>query len=341
MKCKLSVVVVTWNVRDLVCVCLVRLYEELEGVDAEVIVVDNASTDGTVAAIRRSFPQVRVLANTVNAGFPVANNQALSVARGEYVLFLNPDTEVGAGAVKGCLGALERDPRLGVVGCKLVLEDGSVQLECARRPYLLRHMAAELLYLHMLFPRSRIFGDHLLGYWDHEGERDVEAISGAFMLARRSVVSAVGGLPADLFMYHEDLAFCLRVQRAGWRIRYLGQFTTLHRWQGSSRRSSEALALLEGESKVRLVREAQGPAAGVIARLLFAVRCILRLTVGGVGSLLLGRGRLPARYPRVFDWRTHALQLVWAVWPARVAHRVPRPPAGAGGVAPPLVAPGR
>jgi GT2 family glycosyltransferase len=331
--CKLSVILVTWNVRDLVRACLDRLYVELDGVDAEVIVVDNASTDGTVAMIRREFPQVRVLDNASNVGFPLANNQALAHARGEYVLFLNPDTEVGPGAVTGCIAALDADPTIGVAGCKLVLEDGGVQWECARRHYLLRHLLMEVFYLHMLFPRSRIFGDHLLGHWDHEGERDVEAISGAFMMTRRGVVEEVGGLPAELFMYHEDLGFCIRVVRAGWRIRYLGQYSTLHRWRGSSRSSSRALALLEGECKLRLIRDAQGRFAAAIGRGVYAVRCALRLVGGGIGSVALSRTSLPHRYPSVFDWRTHGLQLVWALFPWLVANRMPRPPAGEAGAA--------
>jgi GT2 family glycosyltransferase len=323
---KLSVVIVTWNVRELVPACLDALFAETRGLAIEVIVVDNASTDQTVETVRVRYPAVRVVANEINVGFPRANNQGIAQACGDYILFLNPDTEVGPGSVRACVAALDADAAVGVVGCKLVFEDGTTQAECARRPYLLRHLAMELLYLHMLFPRSRVFGDHLLGHWDHEGERDVEAISGAFMLCRRSVVEQTGGLPDDVFMYHEDLAFCLRVRRAGSRIRYLGQVSTLHRFRGSSRKSSQALALLEGESKLRLIRDAQGPAAAAAGRALFGVRCALRLVGGGLGSLLLGRTSLAARYPRVFDWRTHGLQLVWTLAPWIVEHRVPRPP---------------
>lgn len=329
--CRLSVLIVTWNVRDLVCACLAAIERTASGITYEVIVVDNDSTDGTVEEIRWRFPAVTVLPNTENIGFPAANNQALERASGEYVLFLNPDTEVGADTLRGCMAVLDSNTDVAVVGCKLVLEDGTIQRECARRPYLLRHLAAELLYLHMLFPDSRLFGDHLMGYWDHEGERDVEAISGAFMMARRHVVEQVGGLPEEVFMYHEDLAFCLRVRREGWRIRYAGQYTTLHRWRASSGKSTAALSLLEGEAKVRLVREAEGLGAGVAARGLFALRCASRTVVGGAASLLLGRTALPRSYPRVFDWRTHALQFTWAVAPRLVSSRIPVTPAERGG----------
>ena len=336
---KLSVLIVTWNVRELLDACLDALQREVQGVAHEVIIVDNASSDGTVTMLRERYPDVRVVANAENVGFPLANNQALRLARGEYVLYLNPDTEVGPGSVRGCIAALDADPMVGMAGCKLVLEDGSIQLECARRPYLLRHLLMEVLYLHMLFPRSRIFGDHLLSWWDHEGERDVDAICGAFMLARREAAMQIGGLPAEVFMYHEDLAFCVRLRRAGWRIRYLGQFSTLHRWRGSSRKSAAKLALLEGEYKLQLLRDTQGEWYARIARPIFALRCAVRLAVGGALSLLLGWSEFARRYPRVLDWRTHGLQLVWAVLPRVVAHQVPRPPQSAVRAGAPAVEP--
>ncbi|HUF52048.1 MAG TPA: glycosyltransferase family 2 protein [Longimicrobiales bacterium] len=321
---ELSVLIVSWNVRDLLCSCIDALHRELDGIAAEIIVVDNASADDTVATLRARYPEIRVIANRDNVGFPLANNQALRLARGEYVLYLNPDTEVGPGSVRGCMAALRADARLGMAGCKLVLEDGSIQLECARRPYLLRHMAMEVLYLHMLLPRSRIFGDHLMAWWDHEGERDVEAICGAFMLVRRAAAEQIGGLPEEVFMYHEDLAFCIRLRRAGWRIRYLGQYSTLHRWRGSSRRSTAKLALLEGEYKIQLLRETQGPWHARAGRVLFAVRSASRLALGALLALSLGWTELGRRFPRVLDWRTHGLQLVWAIAPPLVAHMVPR-----------------
>lgn len=319
---KLSVIVVSWNVRDLVLACLESLHKEIAGISAEVIVVDNASSDETVAAVAGAYPDTEIIANRENVGFPRANNQALARATGEYVLFLNPDTVVGAGSVRACLDELEADPAIGMAGCRLELEDGTVQLECARRPYLLRHLVIETFYLHMLRPQSRIFGDHLLSYWDHRGVRDVEAICGAFMLARTSAARDIGGLPDEVFMYHEDLAFCLRMQRAGWRIRYRGDVMTLHRWRGSSSRSTARLALLEGVYKLALIREAQGPVAAAAGRVVFAVRCALRASVAAL-TAPFPLHRLRRRHPRVFDLRTHLMQLVWAVAPFAVARHVP------------------
>jgi N-acetylglucosaminyl-diphospho-decaprenol L-rhamnosyltransferase len=324
---KLSVIIVTsWNVRDLVLACLSALERATTDIPHETIVVDNASTDDTVAAVRAQYPDVRIIMNATNRGFSAANNQALAVARGQYVLFLNPDTEVGVDAIRACVSELDADASVGLTGCKLVLEDGRVQLECARRAYLLRHLLLEVFYLHMLLPRSRICGDQLMSWWDHEGVRDVEAISGAFMCARTAVARDVGGLPEDVFLYHEDLSFCLRVRRAGWRIRYRGDVSTLHRWRGSTRKHTQFFALLEGAYKQALIREAQGRVAGAVARVVFAVKCAVRVVIASCGAVL-PIGRVRQRYPRVFDLRTHLLQVAWAVAPFSVAHLTTTVPA--------------
>lgn len=324
----LSVIIVAWNIRELLIPCLDALYAQAGDVSFEVLVVDNASADGTVEAVRRRFPDVVIIENPANVGFPKANNQALRLARGRYVLFLNPDTEVGPGTIEACVAELERDPDIGMVGCRLDLPDGSIQYDCARNPYLLRHLAAELLWLHMLLPRNRFFAHHVIGEWDHLDTCDVEAICGAFMMVRRSVAEAVGGLPDELFMYHEDAAFCLRVRRTGWRIRYLADVWTKHYFQKSTLKSDARMYLLECESKVRLIRDGQGPIYAAVARGLFAVRSVVRTVVAAAGAAVTWVPRfdqLVARYPRVFHLERHALQLLWAIAPAATIRRFFRP----------------
>ena len=131
-----SVVVVAYRTRDLVLRCLRTVYER-GGVPLEVILVDNASGDGTVEAVRDAFPQVTVVANTENVGFPRACNQALRVARGRYILYLNSDAFIGEGTLARCVQELESDPEVGIVGCRLVLPDGRTQLEGGRNTYAL------------------------------------------------------------------------------------------------------------------------------------------------------------------------------------------------------------
>lgn len=320
----LSILIVTWNVRDLVLACIDSIHADPDAPPLEIIVVDNASDDGTAAALVQKYPDVRVLANTQNVGFPRANNQALQVACGQYVLFLNPDTEVHPGTLGACVDELRANPDVGLTGCRLEYADGSVQFEGARKAYRFRHLIYELLYLHVLFPRSRVFADHNMGHWDHRDTRDVEAVSGAFMMVPRTLALSIGGLPEELFMYHEDLSFCLRIRRAGYRVRYLGDVRTIHHCGQSSRSSSAPLGLLEVECKHRFVLEADGPAWAAATRALLGVRALLRLAVSAVGTLL--PTAWTKRYPRVFNARLYWMQLRWCVRPQSVSAQMPRMP---------------
>lgn len=321
---RLSILIVGWNVADLLRVCLESVQRTAQGFSYEVIVVDNASTDGSSAMVEHEFPWVQLIRNRLNVGFPRANNQALAVAHGEFVLYLNPDTRVDPDTLATCMAELDADPAVGMVGCRLDLPDGRIQYESARRTYHLRHLLYESLYLHMFFPRSRIFGDYLYGWWDHRDRRDVEAIAGAFMMVRRHIAQEIGGLPDDLFMFHEDVSFCLRLLKRGWRIRYLGDVGTLHFSGQSSARSELRLDLLRAECRFMQIREADGGAAAFIGRVVWALASLIRLVISFGAPLVPGAAR---KYPKVFDTRAHWFQIIWCLAPAVLSHRLPRPPA--------------
>ncbi len=317
----LSVIVVTWNCLDLVLDALAAVEAGSGDLAVEVILVDNASADGTVDAVEARFPSARVVANRENVGYPRANNQGLALASGRHVLFLNPDTEVATGTLERCVAELDAHPELGAVGCKALFPDGSTQVECARRHYRLRHLLWEAFYLHVVFPQSPVFAHQVMGDWDHEGDRDVEALVGAFMMVRREAALEIGGMPDEVFMYHEDLAFCLRLEKKGWGVRYLGSVSMLHHHRGSSSRSRSPLELLEGEVRVRLVRERSGLLAGAAARVLFGVRQLCRLAAAIPFRAVPSLRR---RYPQVAAVGKQATLLAWTVAPGVVHRRLRR-----------------
>jgi GT2 family glycosyltransferase len=321
----LSIIIVTsMGIRDLVLRCLGSIYERAApDLPLEVLVVDNASRDGTVQAIREHFPQVRVFENDSNLGFAPANNQALPYAQGRYILYLNPDTEVGEGTLQTCVGELERDSSVGMVGCRLMLADGRIQYEGGRRAQRISHLVWDAVWLHMFFPRHPVFAGAIIGDWDHRGVRDVEAISGAFMMVRRSIAQQLGALPTDLFLYHEDLSFCLRVQQGGHRIVYRGDVEITHYCNQSTKRSRARWDLLEGEVKTLLIRERSGLPAALVARGVFAVRSLVRLGISLFGWLP-GMRSFRERYPRQFQTHVHALLLVWCFLPWAVRPLMPR-----------------
>ncbi|MEE8148633.1 MAG: glycosyltransferase family 2 protein [Longimicrobiales bacterium] len=320
----LSIVIVTWNSRDDVLRCLDAVESGKPALDVEVVLVDNASSDDTVSAVRSRYPHVRIVENSTNRGFPRANNQGLEIARGRHILLLNPDTQVGSDTVGTCVETLDVEAEVGAVGCRLLYPDGSVQYECARRAYRLAHLVWEAFYLHVIFPRNRVFAHQLMGDWDHTGVRDVEAISGAFFMARREVFDAVARVPDAVFMYHEDLSLCLKIRERGWRIRFRGDVSTVHHHGRSAGQSSLALHLLEGPVRVLLIQARAGRFAGAAARVLFAFRGGVRLVLSVLGWLIPGTARLRRERPRAFDPRVHLDQILWALLPWAVRDRMPR-----------------
>ncbi len=233
-----SVIIVNYNVREYLANALESLRPALKGIRSEIIVVDNASTDGSVAMLRRSFPRIRLIASPENLGFARANNLAIREARGRYLLLVNPDTVVQEDTVRVMRAHLDEHPDVGLAGCKILNPDGTFQL-AARRSFPTPWVAASrLLGLSRLFPKSRRFGRYNLTYLDPDATYDVDAVSGSFMFVRREVIESVGGLDERFFMYGEDLDWCYRIGQAGWKVRYVHATSIIHFKGESTRRSS-------------------------------------------------------------------------------------------------------
>lgn len=242
--CDLSIIIVSWNTRSLLDACLRSLAAGAGGLTLETIVVDNASSDGTPAWVAEHFPQVRLIANPGNLGFAQANNQALAVCRGRFILLLNPDTEVIADALPALVRWAEAHPEVGLIGPQLRSPDGRIQFVCARST----PTALDWFYytsgLGRLFGQTRLFGKLMLSYWDHADSREVEALAGAAMLLPRRTLEVVGGLDESWPMYLEDLDYCARVRRAGWPIHYLASAVIVHHGGQSSQQVSTLTRLL-------------------------------------------------------------------------------------------------
>ena len=234
----LSIVIVNYNVRDFLHHALVSLQKASKGLRAEIFVVDNASDDGSVEMVRRRFPKIQLIANKQNLGFAKANNLALQQARGEYILLINPDTVVEENTLRTMLGFLRDHPDAGLAGCKILSPDGSFQPAC-RRSFPTPWVAfTKITGLSNLFPRSSLFARYNLTYKSVEESYEVDAVSGSFMMVRRNVYDTVGGLDEAFFMYGEDLDWCYRIQRAGWRIYYVHATQIIHYKGESTKRSS-------------------------------------------------------------------------------------------------------
>jgi len=230
-----SIVIVNWNVRELLRACLASIESSRGGLDVEVIVVDNASTDGSPEMVRAAFPAATVIANADNRGFAAANNQGIARATGRHVMLLNPDTRWPADGLATLVGAVDREPTIGAAGPKLLDADGAtIQYWCARRLPRALDAIAEYGKLDALLPNSRLARRQLMGEWDHADARDVECLSGACLLVRRTAIDAVGGLDEGYPLYFEDTDWCRRIGAAGWRLRYVASAELIHIGQQSS-----------------------------------------------------------------------------------------------------------
>jgi asparagine synthase (glutamine-hydrolysing) len=264
---ELSIVIVNWNTRDILRDCLASIRRHMDGVSYETLVVDNASSDGSADMVATEFPEVRLLRNETNTGFGRANNQAMRAARGRWFLLLNSDTELLDSSVPELLQRVKQLPDLGAAHCKMLLPDDRVQHSTGRFASL-RLSLLEDLGLYKLLPRERRADVLLNGYWDHEDERDVDWISGAFMLLPREVFEKTGGFDERLFMYGEDVEWCQRIRANGWRIRHFPQAVIRHRDHASAdiRYGEKRIALcLERQSDLYVEQHGQAAGAAFMA----------------------------------------------------------------------------
>ena len=233
----LSVIVVNYNVRQFLENALTSILRAMEGVEGEVFVVDNASDDGSVEMVRAKFPNVILIENKENLGFARANNIALKQARGKYLLLINPDTVMQEDTLQVMLEFFRETPDAGLAGCKILNPDGTFELG-AHRSFPTPWVAFTKVFgLSALFPKSKLFGKYNLTYLSPDETYEVDAVSGSFMMITREAYERVGALDEIFFMYGEDLDWCYRVARAGYKVYYVHSTKIVHFKGESTRRS--------------------------------------------------------------------------------------------------------
>ena len=230
---KLSVIIVNYNVRYFLEQCLYSVRKAAEGIESEVFVVDNNSVDGSVKMLEDKFPEVRLIANKANHGFSRANNQAIQEASGEYVLLLNPDTVVEDDTFSKVVQFMDEHPDAGGLGVKMIDGKGKFLPESKRGLPTPDVAFYKIFGLSRFFPRSRIFGKYHLGYLDMDKVHEVDVLSGAFMLIRKSVIDEIGMLDETFFMYGEDIDMSYRITQAGYRNYYFPGTRIIH-YKGES-----------------------------------------------------------------------------------------------------------
>jgi GT2 family glycosyltransferase len=258
-----SVIVVSYQSRELLESCLGALELDAEDADTtrEIIVVDNASTDGTADMVRAEFPAVRLLELERNVGFGAGNNRGLAEATGRYVFLLNSDAFVHVGCTDELVAFMEEHPRCGAVGPRLWWEDGNVQRSCRGFPTVYR-LATEYLFLRKLAPRSRALNSFYCGGFDHDRQRQVEWLTGAAVLLRREALEAAGGgFDESFFLYSEEVDLLRRVHDAGWETWFDPRANAIHVWGGSTRKEPGPTFREQLRSHVRYLDKHEGRGA--------------------------------------------------------------------------------
>jgi GT2 family glycosyltransferase len=273
-----SIIIVNWNTKELLRACLRSVFEETRGVAFEVIVVDNASSDGSAEMTRSEFASAILVENAHNRGFAAANNQGLAVAEGRYALLLNSDTVVLDGAVQKTIAFADLHLDAAVVGCLVRNPDRSLQNTCFMFPSVLNFLLFAT-YVYRLFPRSRIFGREQMTWWKRDDARQVDVVTGCFMLVRKEAIEQVGSMDEAFFMYAEETDWCYRFKRFGWTCWFTPSAEIVHLGGGSAPKLSARRARITNASFVLYMSKHWSKPRAFAGRLMIALFYIVRLTV--------------------------------------------------------------
>lgn len=268
---KLSIVIVSWNTRDLLLECLTSVYATSMS-DIEVWVVDNASSDGTTDAVRQRFADVNVIVNHENGGFARANNQAIENCSGQYILLLNPDTKVLGQALIQLVDHLDHHPECGICGPMLLNPDNTLQESCYPFPTLAREFwrLSKLDHLHS-------YGIYPMKEWEIDHPREVDVIQGAAFLVRKKCLDQIGLLDEDYFIYTEEVDLCYRAKKARWKIEWIPDAKVIHYGGQSTQQVATKMFLMLYATKVIFFRKHYGIFAAWIYKMILLVCAIPRI----------------------------------------------------------------
>lgn len=294
---EVSVIIVSYNTRDLLRACIESLLCTEGNPEAlEIIVVDNASSDGSAALVAEQFPQVRLIVNPDNRGFGAACNQGLEIARGRYALILNADIRVQQGALGRLVAFMGTHPDAAVCGGQLRYPDGRIQPSCARE-LTLWWVFCEQSMLAKLFPRTRLFGGYWRTEWDFSATIETEQVMGACMMLRRPSPR----FDEAYFLYCEDTDLCYRVRQAGGKIYYVHDAIFIHHLGASGEPQRAQMVIYYNRGKERYFRKFHGAWQARLCRWLNKGGALLRVLVGITGTVLtLGKRAQLRRYTATF-----------------------------------------
>jgi len=303
-----AIIIVSYNTREMTLHCLHTLFDALPEINSEVWVVDNASVDGSVDAIREGFPQVQLIANVRNAGFGAANNQAMLQSKAEFFLLLNSDAFIEPDTISHLQDYLRRNPGVAVCGPRLHSKDGSLQISCFRFPSPARAWL-ENLWVSAAFAHHPVVGDYRR--WSHNTVRRVEFVVGACMIVRRVAYEQVGGFDETFFMYGEEADWQRRMHNAGWEVAFTPQARVTHLGGASGASQQPAIERHLFDSLDYYERKHHGISGLISLRCAMVVGCLLRVLLWSAASLRPKMRTLAFARAKMHSWLLLRQTLHW------------------------------
>jgi GT2 family glycosyltransferase len=304
-----SVIIVSWNAREYLTQCLATLTTGACRYPMEIIVVDNASSDGSADVVASMYPSVRIIRNSKNLGFAKANNIGISTSSGKYICLINSDVEVLTGCITQLVDYCDAHAETGMAGPRIIGSDGKLQRSCRGFPSLW-NMLCRALALDSLFPRFKLFTGYLLRHWPQDCLRRVDILTGCFWVVRREALNEVGLLDEIFFMYGEDMDWCKRFRDKGWAVAFVPSAEAIHYGGASSSNAPVRFYIERHRADLQYWRKHHSRASGVCY---FGISC-LHLLVRGIGYslafLLHSQGRSGYRYKAARSFGC----LKWMCW---------------------------
>lgn len=286
----LTISIVNTNNKVLLEECLSSVFENTSTISVEVYVIDNASNDGSAEMVRTGFPQVSLIENESRKGYAQNHNQALRKSKGRFVCILNEDIVIYPNALDRMVEFMDRHPDVGAIGPQVLRGDGvTIQLECGRKFPTLWTEFCEKTTLSRAFPKSRIFGDSRMGYWNHDDTREVDCLLGACMMVRREAIKEVGLLDEQFFMYGEDVEWPHRIKRGGWKIIFFHNAQVLHYGAQTNKRQPRRMGVEAFNSRYKLFRKLYGWLYAQIYRGLIFLITVAKISVF-IGKFIASKG---------------------------------------------------
>lgn len=275
----LSHIIVNYHNSDVLEKCIESIYSTVQNLKYEIIVVDNSCGDRGVEQLRSKFPEVQFIENRQNEGFAKANNQAARVARGETLLFVNPDIVLTEGAVSGMLGGLKSDRFIAILGPKVLNDDGSLQYSCRSFPTFWTGLFNRYSILTRLFPGNRFSTRYLMMDFDHNAVKEVDWVSGCCMMSPREIFFKIGLFDENYFLFNEDVDLCKNAKNNRYKVIYYPFAEVYHRITSSNRKLAPEIIIKRhlGMSYYFRKHHDAGIIPGLFINTMIATRCLLQL----------------------------------------------------------------